>query len=69
MNNIKYWAVVNEDLSGPIWGIGLTKNAAIKDALNVISMDGLDTTFVAEITKKTYDTVKNGNPDNWELIN
>jgi hypothetical protein len=59
----KYYAVVNQDGSGPAFGIGTTPTEANRDAQQWT--DNLAGTKVAEISPAAYEAVKAGNPDAW----
>jgi hypothetical protein len=59
----KYYAVVNEDGSGPAFGIGTTPRHAELDAKKWTDM--LDGTKVVEITPEAHAAVTAGNPDAW----
>lgn len=60
--SIQYFALVNNDNSGPAFGAGLSEGAAEQDAARWSGQDYPDTKTV-EITRKSYFAVKAGNPD------
>lgn len=65
MKTEQYFAAIG-DSCGPCFGIGLTPEAAIRDAHNYCEFaDHLNT---VEITKESFYKVMDGNPDMWDMV-
>lgn len=63
---MKHFAIIDHDLSGPVWGIGFNEKDARKDA----SQWGFpsDEGVAVEITARSFKAIKDGNPDAFEEL-
>tara|TARA_R100001509_G_scaffold134102_1_gene87659 strand:- start:304 stop:507 length:204 start_codon:yes stop_codon:yes gene_type:complete len=63
---MKHFAIIDNDLSGPVWGVGLNEKEARKDA----SQWGFpfNEGVAVEITARSFKAIKAGNPDAFEGV-
>ena len=63
---MKYIAIIDDDLAGPVWGIGSNEKEARTDAgkWGFPSEEGV----AVEITRSSYKAIEAGNPDAFEPL-
>ena len=67
MDTRKCFAIVNDDNSGPAFGIGHSRGSARADAI-FWGLTDHQTTKAIEITPASYDAVQAGHSDAWEAV-
>lgn len=65
--NVKAYAVVDETLRGPAFGVGITVEEAVVDAMYWLRASGgkFGGLTVVPITEASYHQVLNGYPEEW----